>query len=106
MTYISKVEFEILSGADKEKYYKKLQAERSRVYTAEELDELAYAYEELSAYGNAVAHASELRRSAEAQRKEDLRYNLERRKKGFLVTVMVLACFVLVASVCSMIAII
>ena len=106
MTYISKVEFEILSGAGKENYYGRLLAQRSQVYTAEEMDRLACAYEELETYGNSAALANELRRSAEAQRKEDLRYTLERRKKGFLITVMILASFMLVATVCSIIAII
>ncbi|MBQ9692854.1 MAG: hypothetical protein IJV70_06830 [Clostridia bacterium] len=106
MTYYSKIEFEKLSGADKEQYYDSLLAQRSHVYTAEEMDKLACAYEELETYGNSAALANELRRSAELQRKEDLRYNMERRKKGLLITVMILASFTLVATVCSIIAII
>ena len=103
MTYISKSEFEILSDIDKNKYYEKLKNVKNSVFTAKDMDELAQAYEEIESYKNAVGHAQELRRSAQEQRKEDLRYNLERRKKGIVITVMVLACFVLIASVCSMI---
>ena len=106
MTYISKSEFEILSVADKLKYYEKLQAVRSQVYTADEMDKLALAYEELDTYKNALGHAKELRYSAQEQRKEDLRYSMERKKKGLLITVVVVASFMLVAAVCSMIAII
>lgn len=103
MTYISKSEFDILSDIDKNKYYEKLIAVKNSVFTAKDMDELAEAYEEIEAYKNAEGHAKELRYSAQEQRKEDLRYNLERRKKGILVTVMVVACFVLAAAVYSMI---
>ena len=103
MTYISKSEFADLSDVDKHKYYEGLKSERNSVFTAKDMDDLAQAYEAIETYKNAVAHAKELRYSAQEQRKEDLRYNLERRKKGILVTVMVVACFVLVAAVYSMI---
>ena len=106
MTYISKSEFEILSVENKNKYYQRLNDRRNDVYTADDMDALACAYEELGEYGHAIHLALELRNAAKEQRKEDLRYSMERKKKGLLITLVVLASFVLIAAVCSIIAII
>ena len=103
MTYISKSEFDILSDIDKNTYYEKLRTVKDRVFTAKDMDDLAQAYEELQTYKNSFEHARELRISAGEQRKADVQYNAERRKKGLLISVMVIAGFVFAASIFAII---
>ena len=103
MTYISKSEFDILSDRDKDTYYSRLRAVKDQIVTAKEMDDLAQAYEEINTYKNSIGHARELRCSAEEQRKADVLYYAERRRKGFLVSVMVVAGFVLAASILAII---
>ncbi len=103
MKYLDILEFRDLTEPEKADYYEALRAEKNSAVTAEQKEAVAMAYEIISGYCNSSEYASDLMKSAVKQRLADAKYIAERRKKGALIALSVVAVAI-IAVVCVAIA--
>lgn len=102
MVFLSKREFSRLSEPQKSDYYDELLDEKNNALTVSQLEALIPEFEKLN-YKDSDEMAEELEFLAAAQRKADVKYNLEKRKKGLLIMVLVACAAVLVATATAII---
>ncbi len=102
MKYLDIFEFRDLTEPEKAEYYEALRTEKNSALTAEQKENVARAYETISGYCNSSEYASDLMKSAKKQREADARYIAEKRKKGALIALSVVAVAV-IAVVCVLI---
>lgn len=102
MVFLTKREFSSLSELQKSVYYDELLNEKNNALTVDQLEALMPEFEKLD-YKDSVEMVEELELLAAAQRKADARFNYEKRKKGLLISVLVLCAAVLLASAVAVI---
>ncbi len=99
MNFLKASEFKKLTNNEKAEYYEQLHQEKLTAVTADEKEELAAAYAAISDYADSAVFASDLEQSAVKQRFADARYIAEKRKKGALAVLGVLAAVAMVVIV-------
>ncbi len=99
MKYYSKLEFSKLDDDAKQEYYEALRAEKNEAITPDKMEEIASAYEAIAGYYNASEFARDLKNDAVKQRAANEKMRKEKRRKGILIIVGVLAAAVLIASI-------
>lgn len=97
MKFLTVQEFQALSEPEKSDYYEKLLAEREISATADQLAALAVEFFNID-YMDSREIAIELKLEAEKLYQADRDYAKERRKKGLLVSFIVICAAVIVAS--------
>lgn len=97
MLYLSKQEFSQLSEQEKSDYYEQLLDEKNSAVTVAQTEALILEFEKLD-YKDSDQIVDELILISAEQRKADAMYISEKRKKGLLISVLVVCAAVLVAS--------
>ena len=97
MKFLSKHEFSVLSESEKSDYYEALIEEKNEAVTVSQFETLMIEFEKLN-YKDSLQMAEELAILAENQRKADAVYAKEKRRKGLLISLLVICGFVLVTS--------
>ena len=102
MIFLSRQEFSQLSELQKSDYYDELLDEKNNAITVKQLEELIPEFKKIN-YKDSDLMAKELEELAIQQVEADNKYNIEKRKRGFFLSVAVICAAVLIASVITLI---
>lgn len=97
MQFLSKQEFSVLSESEKSDYYEYLIEQKNEALTVSQFETLMIEFEKLN-YKDSLEMAQELAALAENQRVSDALYAKEKRRKGVIISLLVICGVVLVTS--------